>query len=220
MHGCTILCAYLCWQSFSLRGKCSHSWECVGWCKWSFVQVGDTHLPVATFFFHVAGLAQVPQPLHTLASANDFQVWGLNTSVKLVGYMHTLFRGWRPHFMSKPILHLMCLNNVVFFVYYSPFYLVYMTNLWHFCKCLLDGLMQICTTWCFSFHTSICFPKENGMPPNIQKCKLKQTQWHSTQFQRWWHPQTHNLSVNTPCLALQFHIHGCTILCANLCWES
>ena len=174
MHGCTILCAYLCWQSFSLRGKCSHSWECVGWCKWSFVQVGDTHLPVATFFFHVAGLAQVPQPLHTLALANDFQVWGLNTSVKLVGYMHTLFRGWRPHFISKPTLHLMCLTFAIFSVSSSLFDLFYRTKLCPFWKFLLEGLMQICTTWCFSVHLSIRFPIGNGMQPNVQKCKLKQ----------------------------------------------
>ena len=37
----------------------------------------------------------------------------------------------------------------------------------------------------------------------FRSATLIKTQWHSTQFQRWWHPQTHHLSVNTPFLALQ-----------------
>ena len=84
MHGCTILCAYLCWHSYLLRGKCIHFWKCVGLCKWWFAQVGDTHLQGATPFLHLAGLPERHQPLHPLALANDFQVWGLNTSVKIV----------------------------------------------------------------------------------------------------------------------------------------
>ena len=39
MHGCTILCTYLCWQSYLLREKCRHGWICVGWCIWTFAQV-------------------------------------------------------------------------------------------------------------------------------------------------------------------------------------
>ena len=89
MHGCTILGAHLCWQSYILGGKCIHVWECVGWCKWSFAQVGDTHLPGATFFLHLAGLAQVHQPLHTLALANDFQVWWLEHIFEVCWHMYT-----------------------------------------------------------------------------------------------------------------------------------
>ena len=48
----------------------------VGWCTWTYAQVGDTHLPGATPFLHLASLTQMHQPLHTLALANDFQVWG------------------------------------------------------------------------------------------------------------------------------------------------
>ena len=84
MHGCTNLCAYLCWHSYLLRGNCIHFWKCVGLCKWWFAQVGDTHLQGATPFLHFAGLTQMHQPLHPLALANDFQVWDLNTSVKIV----------------------------------------------------------------------------------------------------------------------------------------
>ena len=58
-----------------LRGKCSHCWTCVRWCKSTFTQVGDSHLPGATPFLHLAGWTQVHQPLQSLALANDLQVW-------------------------------------------------------------------------------------------------------------------------------------------------
>ena len=64
-HGCTILCACLCWQSYILRGKCSHVWACVGWCGWRFAKVGETHLPIATLFLDFPWLTHVHQPLKT-----------------------------------------------------------------------------------------------------------------------------------------------------------
>ena len=214
MHGCTILCAYLCWQSYILRGKCRHCWTCVGWCKWTFVQVCDTHLQGATPFLHLAGLLQMHQPLHPLALANDFQVWGLEHICEDCLQMHTFFRGVRAHFISQPILHLMCLKLAIFFVSSSPFDLRYRAKLWHFWNFLLDGLIKIWTTWCFSFHTIIMFPIGTCMTPNLQKCKLKKTQGQSSQFQRWWHPQTHHPSVNTPfwhcsctCMGVQSYVH-------------
>ena len=90
MHGCTIVCAYLCWQFYILRRKCNHVWKCVGWCKWWFAQVGDTHLPGATPFLHLTGMTQMHQPLHTLALANDFQVWGLEHICEVVWQVHIL----------------------------------------------------------------------------------------------------------------------------------
>ena len=90
MHGCKILCAYLCCQSYILRRKCNHFWKCVGWCKWWFAQVGDTHLPGATPFLHLTGMTQMHQPLHTLALANDFQVWGLEHICEVVWQVHIL----------------------------------------------------------------------------------------------------------------------------------
>ncbi len=110
MHGCTILCAYLCWHSYFLRGECIHFWKFVGLCKWWFAQVGDTHLQGATPFLHFAGLPERHQPLHPLALANDFQVWDLNTSVKIVCKCTPCFIGFRPHIISKPTLYLMCLK--------------------------------------------------------------------------------------------------------------
>ena len=107
---CTNLCSHLCGQSYILRGKCSHVWTCVGWCKWTCAQVGDTHLQGATPFLHFAGLTQMHQPLHPLALANDFQVWDLNTSVKIVCKCTPCFIGFRPHIISKPTLYLMCLK--------------------------------------------------------------------------------------------------------------
>ena len=117
---------------------------------------------------------------------------GLNTYVKLFGKCTSFFTCVRPHIIPKPITHLMCLKLVLFFVSYSPFDLIYMTKLWHFWKFLLEGLMKMCTTWCFSFHTIISFPIGQCMTPNLQKCKLKETQGQSIQFQRWWQPQTHH----------------------------
>ena len=113
MHGCTILGACLCWQSYILRGKCRHCWSCVGWCKWSVVQDCVTHLQGATPFLHFAGLPQMHQPLHPLALANDFQVWGLEHICEDCLQMHTLFRGVRAHCISQPILHLMCLKLAI-----------------------------------------------------------------------------------------------------------
>ena len=214
MHGCTILCAYLCWHSYLLRGKCIHFWKWVGLCKWWFAQVGDTHLQGATPFLHLAGLLQMRQPLHPLALANDFQVWGLEHICEDCLQMHTFFRGVRAHFISQPILHLMCLKLAIFFVSSSPFDLRYRAKLWHFWNFLLDGLIKIWTTWCFSFHTIIMFPIGTCMTPNLQKCKLKKTQGQSIQFQRWWHPQTHHPSVNThfwhcscTCMGVQSYVH-------------
>ena len=126
MHGCTISCAYLCWQSYLPRGKCRHVWKCVGLCKWTCAQVGDTHLQVATAFLHLAGLPQMHQPLHPLALANDFQVWGLDNICEDCLHMHPILRGVRPHFIAKPILDLMCLKFASFFVSYSIFGLIYM----------------------------------------------------------------------------------------------
>ena len=99
---------------------------------------------------------------------------GLNTSVNLIGKCTSFFTGFRPHIIPKPITHLMCLKFVLFFVSYSPFDLIYMTKLLHFWKFILEGLMKICTTWCFSFHTIISFPIGQCMTPNLQKCKLNQ----------------------------------------------
>ena len=125
-----------------------------------------------------------------------------------------IFRGVRPHVISKPILYLMCLKVAIFFVSYSPFDLSYRTKLWHFWNFLLDGLMKIWTTWCFSCHTFNRFPIGTCMTPNLQKCKLKKTQGQSSQLQRWWHPQTHHPSVNTPfwpcsctCMGVQSYVH-------------
>ena len=81
---CTNLCSHLCGQSYILRGKCSHVWTCVGWCKWTCAQVGDTHLPGATPFLKLAGSTQVHQPLQSLTPANDFQVWGLEHICEVV----------------------------------------------------------------------------------------------------------------------------------------
>ena len=107
-------------------------------------------------------------------------------------HMHPILRGVRPQFISKPILDLRCVKFASFFVSYSPFGLIYMTKLWPFWKFLWEGLLKIWTTWCFSCHTFIRFPIGTCMTPNIQKCKLKIAQWHSSHFQRWWHPQTHH----------------------------
>ena len=84
MHGCKILCAYICWQSYILRRKCNHVWTCVGWCKWTCAQVGGTHLPGATPFLKLAGSTQVHQPLQSLTPDNDFQVWGLEHICEVV----------------------------------------------------------------------------------------------------------------------------------------
>ena len=128
--------------------------------------------------------------------------------------MQTFFRGVRAHFISQPILHLMCLKLAIFFVSSSLFDLRYRAKLWHFWNFLLDGLIKIWTTWCFSFHTIIMFPIGTCMTPNLQKCKLKKTQGQSIQFQRWWHPQTHHPSVNThfwhcscTCMGVQSYVH-------------
>ena len=99
---------------------------------------------------------------------------GLNTSVKLFGTFTSFFRCFRPHIIPNPIMHLMCVKCVLFFVSYSPFDLIYRTKLWPFWKFLLEGLMNICTTWCFSFQTIISFPIGQCMTPNLQKCKLNQ----------------------------------------------
>ena len=129
-------------------------------------------------------------------------------------HMHPILKGFRPHFISKPILDLMCLKFASFFVSYSPFGLIYMTKLWPFWKFLLEGLLKIWTTWCFSCHTFIRFPIGTCMTPNPQKCKLKKTQGQSSHFQRWWHPQTHHPSVNTAfwhcsctCMGVQSYVH-------------
>ena len=139
---------------------------------------------------------------------------GLNTSVKLFGKCTSFFTGFRPQIIPKPIIHLMCLKFVLFFVSYSPFDLIYMTKLWHFWKFLLEGLVEIWTTWCFSCHTLSMFPIGICITPNLHNCKLKKTQGHSSQFQRWWHPQTHHPSVNTPfwhcsctCMGVQSYVH-------------
>ena len=139
---------------------------------------------------------------------------GLNTSVKLFGKCTSLFTGFRPHIIPKPIIHSMCLKFVLFFVSYSPFDLIYMTKLWHFLKFSFGGLIKICTTWCFSFHTIISFPIGQCMTPNLQKCKLNQITMAFKPFQRWWHPQTHHLSVNTPfwpcsctCMGVKSYVH-------------
>ena len=116
---------------------------------------------------------------------------GLNTSVKMFCKCIP-FSGVRPYVISKPILYLMCSKFAIFFVSYSPFDLSYMTKLWHFRKFLLAGLVGIWTTWIFSLPTFIRFPIGTCMTPNLQKCKLKKTQGQSSQFQRWWHPQTHH----------------------------
>ena len=81
---CTNLCSHLCGQSYILRGKCSHVWTCVGWCKWTCAQVGDTHLPGATTFLKLAGSTQVHQPLQSLTPTNDVQVWGLEHICEVV----------------------------------------------------------------------------------------------------------------------------------------
>ena len=121
MHGCTILCSYLCWQSYSLREKCRHVWTCVGWCKLTCAQVGDSHLPGATPFLHWPGLAQVHQPLQTLAIANDFQVWDFEHISEVVWQLKTIFRGFRHHIISNPSLHLICLK-VDFFGSHQSFW--------------------------------------------------------------------------------------------------
>ena len=145
---------------------------------------------------------------------------GLNTSVKLFGKCTSFFTGFRLHIIPKPIIHLMCLKVVLFFVSYSLLDLIYMTKLWHFWKFLLEGLMKICTTWCFSFHTIISFPIGQCMTPNLQKCKLNQITMTFKPISKM------VTSTNTPplsqhtFLALQLHMHGCKILCAYLCWQS
>ena len=125
-----------------------------------------------------------------------------------------LVRGVRAHFISQPILHLMCLNLAIFFVSSSPFDLRYRAKLCHFWNFRLDGLIKIWTTWCFSFHTIIMFPIGTCMTPNLQKCKLKKTEGQSIQFHRGWHPQTHHPSVNThfwhcscTCMGVQSYVH-------------
>ena len=105
-----------------LRGKCSHCWTCVEWCKSTFAQVGDSHLPGATPFLHLAGLLQMHQPLHPLALANDSQVWGLEHICEDCLQMHTLFRGVRAHLIYQPILHLICLKLAI-----SLFPIVFLT---------------------------------------------------------------------------------------------
>ena len=54
------------------------------------------------------GLTQVHQPLQTLAIANDFQVWDLEHISEVVWQLKTIFRGFRPHTIPNPSLHLMC----------------------------------------------------------------------------------------------------------------
>ena len=100
--------------------------------------------------------------------------------------------GFRLHIISKPTLYLMCLKLAGSFESYRRFDLIYMTKLWHFWYFLLNGLVEIWTTWCFSCHTFIMLPIGTCMTPNLHKCKLKKTQGHSSQFQRCWHPQTHH----------------------------
>ena len=73
-----------------LRGKCSHCWTCGGWCKSRFAQVGGTHLPGATPFLHLAGWTQVPQPLQSLALANDLQVWGFEYIIEVCWQVYTI----------------------------------------------------------------------------------------------------------------------------------
>ena len=132
----------------------------------------------------LAGLLQMHQPLHPLALANDFQVWDLSTSVKIVCKCTPCFIGFRPHIISKPTLYLMCLKLAGSFDSYMLFDLIYRTKLWHFLKMFVGGLVEFWTTWCFSCHTFIRFPIGTCMPPNLHKCKLKKTQGHSSQFQR------------------------------------
>ena len=133
--------------------------------------------------------------------------------------VHTLFRGFRPHIISKPTLYLMCLKLAGSFDSYSLFDLICRTKLWHFWFFLLEGLVEIWTTWCFSCHTFIMFPIGTCMTPNLHKCKLKTTQGHSSQFQRWWHPQTHHPSVNTAfwhcsytCMGAQSYVHTSVVI--------
>ena len=131
----------------------------------------------------------------------------------LLAHVH-LFSGVRLHVISTPILHLMCLKLAICFVSYGLFDLICRTKLWHFWNFLLEELVEIWTTWILSCPTFIRFPIGTCMTPNIQKCKLKKTQGQSIQFQRWWHPQTHHPSVNTPfwhcsctCMGVQSYVH-------------
>ena len=75
----------------------------------------------------------------------------------LLAHVHA-FRGVRPHVISNPILHLMCLKLAICFVSYCLFDLSCRSKLCPFWNFLLEGLVKNCTTWCFSFHTSIMFP--------------------------------------------------------------
>ena len=138
----------------------------------------------------------------------------LNTSVKIVCKCTPLFRGLRPHIISKPTLYLICLKLAFSLIPIVLFDLIYRTKLWHFWKFLLEGLVEIWTTWIFSCPTFIRFPIGTCMTPNLQKCRLKKTQGHSSQFQRWWHPQSHHPSVNTPfchcsctCMGVHPYVH-------------
>ena len=126
----------------------------------------------------------------------------------------TFFIGFRLHIISKPTLYLMCLKLAGSFDSYMLFDLIYRTKLWHFLKMFVGGLVEFWTTWCFSCHTFIMLPIGTCMTPNLHNSKLKKTQWHSSQFQRWWHPQTHHPSVNTPfwhcsctCMGVQSYVH-------------
>ena len=133
-------------------------WKCVGWCKWWFAQVGDTHLQGATPFLQFAGLTQVHQPLHTLAPANDFQVWWLEHIFEVCWHMYTFSEVF--DFMSYLIQFcIWCVWNLQLVLFLMVFFgLICRSKLCPFWNFLLEGLVKICTTWCLRCHTSISLP--------------------------------------------------------------
>ena len=149
-----------------------------------------------------------------IGTSQGFPSLGLEHICEDCLQVHTLFRGFRHHIIYKPTLSLMCLKLAASVDSYRLFDLIYRTKLWHFWKFLLEGLVEIWTTWCFSCHTLSMLPIGTCMTPNLHNCKLKKTQGHSSQFQRWWHPQAHHPSVNTPfwhcsctCMGVQSYVH-------------
>ena len=144
----------------------------------------------------------------------------LDTSLKFFGTWRPSPEAFLHHVMSKPSLHLMCVWSWISLVASSPFDLIVRTKLCSFWNFLLEELKQIYTTWDFSFHSSITFPIGTCMTPNPQKFKVKQNTGTFNSISKLM------TSTNTPplsqhnFLALQFHSHGCTILCACLCWQS
>ena len=58
------------------------------------------------------------------------------------------------------------------------------------------------------------------MTPNLQKCKLQQTMRTVSSISKLMTSTISPPLSQHSFLAVQFHMHGCTILCAYLCWQS